>query len=107
MLDTYINIAIATKRLLAKYSMNDLATWLGINLTHVYRARKHDYTPTYRKALCDKGILKRPAKRRRCVAYDVPEDFTKEMAQIYRADVQAYSILSARRVRALYNKEGE
>ena len=47
-----------------------MASDLGIDDAHIYRARKGDFTPTFVKALREKGLI--PPKETRCrIAADV------------------------------------
>lgn len=55
----------AVTALLAQSSVKDTADALGVNITHVYRARRGDYTPTLLKALTAAELIPEPPRRRR------------------------------------------
>ena len=83
----------ATSTLLAKYRPLRVADILGINHTHIYKARKGEYTRTYRRALREHGYL---PPRKVYPYFKIRSDSPERAArQVVRSLGQGYAALLA------------
>lgn len=74
----YISPYDFIKRNGLRYYPRSMAYELGINVTHIYRAKKGDYTPLFVRTLRKKGFIPPRAKRTRFTA-DIPKHLKDEI----------------------------
>jgi len=77
------------KAICSCYTAKSIADFLGINNTHVYRARKGDITPTFARAVAAKGFAPPPPPRKRT---RFAADVSPELRDAIRAECKKWGL---------------